>query len=163
MRVKSIEDGFIKERITQLRKDFFDDFSKKYPVEFLIPDSSAGPQRGTLPPDVASTPEELFQAAMDSKDSHQRIAIYEELIKKFPESKFASQAQFMIGFIHSEELADYDKAEAAFKIIVKKYPDSELLDSARWMIENMRDESRSVGTLEDVKRKAKESSQPSGK
>ncbi|KPJ59462.1 MAG: hypothetical protein AMJ46_11135 [Latescibacteria bacterium DG_63] len=160
---QNIEDGFIKERVTQLRQELFGEFSDKYSVEYLIPDSSVAPQGGTVPPDVASTPEELFQAAMDSKDSHQRIAIYEELVKKFPESKYASQAQFMVGFIYSEELADYEKAEAAFKTVIEKYPESDLLDSAGWMIENMRDESQSVGTVEDVKRKAKESSQPNGK
>ncbi|UCF79373.1 MAG: peptidyl-prolyl cis-trans isomerase, partial [Candidatus Eiseniibacteriota bacterium] len=160
---KQIHDGFFKERVSQLRKEFFDEFKKKYQVEYFIPDSSIAPDAGTLPPDVASTPEELFQAAMDSNDSRQRIAIYEELVKKFPESKYASQAQFMIGFIYSEELSDYENAEAAFRTVVEKYPESELIDSARWMIENMRDESQSVGTVEDVKRKAKKSSQPAGK
>jgi hypothetical protein len=160
---KNIEDGFIKERVADLRKDFYSEFSSKYPVEYLIPDSSVSPQRSTLPPEIASTPEDLFQAAMDSKDSRQRIAIYEELIKKFPDSKYASQAQFMIGFIYSEELEDYRRAQVAFRIVVEQYPESELVDSAKWMIENMRDDSQSIGTVEDVKRKAKESSKPGGK
>jgi peptidyl-prolyl cis-trans isomerase C len=160
---KNISDGFLKERVTKLKNEMFEELNRNYPIEYLIPDSSVSPERGAVPPDVASSPEELFQAAMDSKDSHQRIRIYEELIKKFPDSKYASQAQFMIGFIYSEELGEYDKAEEAFRIVIAEYPESELLDSAKWMIENMRDESQSVGSVEDVKRRAKESSQPSGK
>ncbi len=157
---RNIEDGFIKERVTALRRQFFEEFSEKYPVEFLIPDSSVSPQRGTLPPDVAASPEELFQAAMDSDDSQQRIAIYEELINRFPDSKYAAQAQFMIGFIYSEELQNYRMAKIAFRIVIEQYPESDLVDSAKWMLENMEDESQEIGTVEDVKRKAKESAEP---
>jgi len=157
---KRIEDGLLSERVTKVRTELFQDLKKKFPIEYLIEDSSITATKNVSPPEVASTPEELFQAAMDSKDSRQRIGIYEDLLKKFPESKYASQAQFMIGFIYSEELKDFAKAEEVFKVVVQKYKDSELVDSAKWMIKNMRDESQKVGTVEDVKRKAKESKEP---
>jgi hypothetical protein len=157
---KRIEDGLLSERVTKVRAELFQDLKKKFPIEYLIEDSSLTATKNVSPPEVASTPEELFQAAMDSKDSRQRIGIYEDLLKKFPESKYASQAQFMIGFIYSEELKDFAKAEEVFKVVVQKYKDSELVDSAKWMIKNMRDESQKVGTVEDVKRKAKESKEP---
>ena len=154
---KRIEEGLTGDRVTKMRGEIFQELKKKFPVEYLIEDSSLSAAKNVAPPEVATTPEELFQAAMDSKDSRQRIGIYEELLKKFPDSKYASQAQFMIGFIYSEELKDYAKAEEAFKVVVEKYPNSELVDSAKWMTTNMRDESQKVGTVEDVKRKAKES------
>jgi peptidyl-prolyl cis-trans isomerase C len=154
-----IEEGLTGERENKIRSELFQELKKKFPVEYLIEDSSLTANKNVTPPEVATTPEELFQAAMDSNDSLQRISIYEELLKKFPESKYASQAQFMIGFIYSEELKDYTKAEGAFKVVIEKYPDSELVDSAKWMIRNMRNESQKVGTVEDVKRKAKQSSE----
>ena len=63
------------------------------------------------------------------------------------------------GFIYSEELTDYSKAEVAFKTVIEKYAGSELVDSARWMLENMRDESQKIETVEDVRERAEESSQ----
>jgi tetratricopeptide (TPR) repeat protein len=151
-----IADGLLSDRTSKLKKELFDLLKKKYPITFMIEDSSVAPGGEVAqPPKVANSPEELFQAAMDSKDSNQRLSIYRELIKRYPDSKYASQAQFMIGFIFSEELKDYAKAEQAFKLVINKYPDSELVDSARWMLENMRDTSQKVGTVEDVKRKAK--------
>ena len=50
------------------------------------------------------------------------------------------QAQFMVGFIYSEEKKDYDQAEAAFRALLAKYPNSELAVSANWMLEHMRSE-----------------------
>jgi hypothetical protein len=52
----------------------------------------------------------------------------------------SAQAQFMIGFIYSEELKNYEEAESAFRAVMSKYPKSELVPSARWMVEHMRTE-----------------------
>ena len=46
----------------------------------------------------------------------------------------------MIGFINSEEIKDYDKAEQAFRELLQRYPDAELAASAQWMIDHMRSE-----------------------
>jgi parvulin-like peptidyl-prolyl isomerase len=152
---KRIEDSLANDRSQKLRGELFDMLKEKYPVKYMIEDSSVAPGgEAAQPPKVANSPEELFQAAMDSKDSNQRVGIYRELIKRFPDSKYAAQAQFMIGFIYSEELKDYDKAEEALQVVIDKYPGSELVESAKWMLKNMRDSSQTVGTVEDVKRKA---------
>jgi len=52
----------------------------------------------------------------------------------------SAQAQFMIGFIYSEELKNYDEAEKAFNDLLQHYPNSELVESAHWMIAHMRSE-----------------------
>ncbi|MGH7731967.1 MAG: tetratricopeptide repeat protein, partial [Candidatus Eiseniibacteriota bacterium] len=59
-------------------------------------------------------------------------------LQEYPESEVSPQAQFMVGFIYSEELRDFDEAEKAFHELLQRYPKSELADSARWMIEHMR-------------------------
>ena len=61
-------------------------------------------------------------------------------MREFPAADIAPQAQFMVGFIQSEELKDFDGAEKAFRELLAKYPKSELAASAQWMIEHMRTE-----------------------
>lgn len=81
---------------------------------------------------------ELFREAQDVVGPDERIAGYEQVVAQYPQSEQAPQAQFMIGFIYSEEKKDYDKAEAAFRKLLADYPKSELRNSAQWMLDNMR-------------------------
>ncbi len=81
---------------------------------------------------------ELFREAQDAATSDERIAAYRRVVEEHPENELAPQAQFMVGFIYSEEKKDYDQAESAFRELLRKYPQSELVVSANWMLENMR-------------------------
>jgi peptidyl-prolyl cis-trans isomerase C len=83
---------------------------------------------------------ELFRDAQAAPTADSRLAGYNMVVERYPQSEFAPQAQFMIGFIYSEEKKDYDSAEAAFKKLIADYPKSELAGSAEWMLENMRTE-----------------------
>lgn len=86
---------------------------------------------------TAKTEEDLFTLAQETDDPVKRLGYYAELIQNYPDGDHAAEAQFMIGFIHSEELKRYDPARRAFERMIELYPDSELIDSAKWMIENM--------------------------
>jgi parvulin-like peptidyl-prolyl isomerase len=83
------------------------------------------------------TEEELFTRAQQTNDAAARLDLYLQLVMSYPEGGYADDAQFMIGFIQSEELRDYEAARNAFQRLLDKYPNSELAESARWMIENM--------------------------
>ncbi len=83
------------------------------------------------------TEEELFTLAQETDDPLDRLNYYTELVFNYPEGDHAAEAQFMIGFIHAEELNNYGPARNAFERVLSEYPDSELVDSAQWMIENM--------------------------
>lgn len=83
---------------------------------------------------------ELFRAAQDAPTSDERIAAYQKVVDEHPESEFAPQALFMVGFIYSEEKKDYSGAETAFRSLLARYPKSELTVSANWMLDNMRTE-----------------------
>ena len=83
---------------------------------------------------------ELFKAAQELGPPAERIAAYRALLDEYPDSDVSPQAQFMIGFIQSEELNDYDGAEKAFRELLKRYPGSELTGSAQWMVDHMRSE-----------------------
>ncbi|MEK7824420.1 MAG: peptidyl-prolyl cis-trans isomerase [Candidatus Eisenbacteria bacterium] len=86
------------------------------------------------------TPQELFREGQEAGAPTVRIAAYRRLVQDYPDSEVSPQAQFMIGFIYSEELKSYEEADQAFRELLKRYPNAELADSARWMIEHMRTE-----------------------
>lgn len=81
---------------------------------------------------------DLFKDAQEAGPADQRLALYRQLLEQYPDADVAPQAQFMIGFINSEELKNYEEAERAFKALLARYPKSELSASAQWMIAHMR-------------------------
>lgn len=84
------------------------------------------------------TARELFQEAQSAGDPTARIAAYRKVVDEYPDADVTPQALFMVGFIHSEELKDYDGAERVFRELLQKYPKSELASSAQWMVDHMR-------------------------
>ena len=84
--------------------------------------------------------QELFRKAQESGAPAARVAAYGRVVEEYPDSNVSPQAQFMIGFIYSEELKNYDEADKAFRQLLSRYPKSELAESARWMLEHMRTE-----------------------
>lgn len=86
------------------------------------------------------TAREMFNDAQTAGGPEQRIEAYRKMLTEYPDSEVSPQAQFMIGFIYSEELKKYDDAEKAFRELLKRYPKAELVPSAHWMLDHMRDE-----------------------
>ncbi len=82
--------------------------------------------------------QEMFREGQEAGAPTARIAAYRRLLREYPDSEVSPQAQFMIGFIYSEELHNHDEAEKAFRELLERYPTTELAESARWMIANMR-------------------------
>jgi len=112
------------------------------------------------------TAQELFRQGQEAGVPTARIAAYRQLLEDYPHSEVSAQAQFMIGFIYSEELKNYDEAGKAFHALLDNYPKSELADSARWMVEHMRtEEAPPFITNPDSARAARpgQSPRPSGK
>jgi len=81
---------------------------------------------------------DMFKEAQEAGPAASRIELYQKVIDTYPDSDVSPQAQFMIGFIRSEELKDYDGADQAFHEVLRRYPKSELAASAQWMIDHMR-------------------------
>ncbi|MBM3306948.1 MAG: peptidyl-prolyl cis-trans isomerase [Candidatus Eisenbacteria bacterium] len=88
--------------------------------------------KGAVPSEEA-----LFTRAQQTTDVAQRLDAYLQIVMEYPDGQYADDAQFMIGFIQSEELRDYEAATNAFRRLLQNYPNSELGESARWMLENM--------------------------
>jgi len=83
---------------------------------------------------------ELFQDAQLAGEAASRIAAYRRIVDEYPDAEVTPQALFMVGFIQSEELKDYDAAERIFRELLNRYPKSELASSAQWMVDHMRTE-----------------------
>jgi peptidyl-prolyl cis-trans isomerase C len=83
---------------------------------------------------------DLFNEAQAIGPPEARIKAYTKLLEDYPDSDVSPQAQFMVGFIYSEEIKNYDQAERAFRDLLARYPKAELAASAQWMIDHMRTE-----------------------
>ena len=99
---------------------------------------------------------DLFKAAQAIGPAAERVVAYQKLLDQYPNSDVSAQSQFMIGFINSEELKNFDEAyavepvystlgtideaEKAFRLVLARYPKSELATSAKWMVDHMRTE-----------------------
>jgi parvulin-like peptidyl-prolyl isomerase len=85
----------------------------------------------------AKSAQDYFKEAQAAATPEQRIQLYREVVKRYPDDPVSIQAQFMIGFTYAEDLGKYDEARAEFDKFIAKYPQSELANSARWMLQNM--------------------------
>jgi peptidyl-prolyl cis-trans isomerase C len=86
------------------------------------------------------TAREAFNEAQTAGSPAARIDAYRKVVEEYPDSEVSPQAAFMVGFIQSEELKDYDAATKSFQTLLSRYPKSELAVSARWMLDHMRSE-----------------------
>jgi outer membrane protein assembly factor BamD (BamD/ComL family) len=88
----------------------------------------------------SKSPEELFDLAQQAEnqgDFEKAVDLYTLLLQKYPNSEHNYKAQFMIGFIYSEELKNYEKSKEAMQKVVDNYPNCDLADDARWMLDHM--------------------------
>jgi TolA-binding protein len=77
------------------------------------------------------------QSFSEKGDFTSAIGTYERILKLYPESSYSYKAQFLIGFVYSENLKDYDKAKEVYEKVIEKYPDCDLADDAKFMLESM--------------------------
>ena len=90
------------------------------------------------------TEQELYTEAQEFSekgDFQSAIKTYEEILKVYPDSPRVYKAQFLIGFVYSENLKDYEKAEKNYRKVIEKYPDCDLADDAQYMMETMKQDS----------------------
>lgn len=81
------------------------------------------------------------QSFSEKGDFSSAIKTYEEILRLYPESVNSCRAQFLIGFVYSENLKNYDKAKEIYEKVIEKYPECDLADDAKFMLESMASES----------------------
>lgn len=90
------------------------------------------------------TEEELYTEAQNYSEKGEfqsAIKTYEEILELYPDSPRVYKAQFLIGFVYSENLKEYEKARENYKKVIEKYPDCDLADDAKYMLKTMEKES----------------------
>ncbi len=102
--------------------------AERYLVKFL--DIYPGDPRA----DVAL--QALARVLLGQKKHQDAIQRYDELVTRFPNSRYVDQAQFMVGYIH-EEQGRLDLAREAYLKLIEAYPESDLIDDARASVENL--------------------------
>jgi peptidyl-prolyl cis-trans isomerase C len=115
-----IEARLRRERTSKGLPEIVEDLKRRYAVRMVEP--------------AGKSPEELWAEAQKATEAATRVALYQELVERYPKDPHVVEALFMIGFTKSEELHDREGAEAAFKRVIDEFPESELAQSARWML-----------------------------
>ena len=83
---------------------------------------------------------QLFAEAQKEEDPLEKLAFYEQILERYPESEHGPNALFMVGFIRAEETGDSLQALEAFQSFLAKYPDHEMSSSAGGMIKELQGE-----------------------
>jgi len=79
-------------------------------------------------------PELLRQAEenlVKEKNPKRAVRLYEEFLQREPESKYAAQSLYAMGWIYEHELADNKQALAAYKKLLDAYPESPMARRVR--------------------------------
>jgi len=113
-------------------QDLFNELRERYDVEVNEENLFAEPK-------PKESPAELYALA-EAAPPPTAVSYYKKIIEFYPDSAEAPKAQFMIGFLYSDKLKNYDEAEAAFNTYLERWPYGDLAHSARYMLEHMRDE-----------------------
>jgi len=79
-------------------------------------------------------PELLRQAETNlvkDKDPKRAVRLYEEFLQREPDSKYAAQSLYAVGWIYEHELTDNKQALAAYKKLLEAYPESPIARRVR--------------------------------
>jgi TolA-binding protein len=90
------------------------------------------------------TEEELYTLAQEYSekgDFQSAIETYQEILKVYPDSPLSYKAQFLIGFVYSENLRDFENAKVNYRKVIEDHPDCDLADDAQYMLDIMEKES----------------------
>lgn len=75
-----------------------------------------------------------------AKDFEQSVEEYQRVVSRYPQSRFAVNAQFMIGYIYANFISDYDLARTEYERFLELYSDradSNLIESVRFELKNL--------------------------
>jgi TolA-binding protein len=72
----------------------------------------------------------------DSAEYANALTIFQQLINDFPDSQYADDAQYYIGYINEKKLGYYIQALLEYQELISNYPDSSYADDAQLGIAN---------------------------
>ncbi len=90
--------------------------------------------RGDTLENAQGLPELLRQAEenlLKEKNPKRAVQLYEEFLQRQPDSKYAAQSLYAMGWIYEHELADNKQALTAYKKLLQAYPESPMARRVR--------------------------------
>lgn len=125
-----VRDKVVEDLHPMATKDFYErklkEIKKEVPVE----------RYGEFRLVDADNAEQLYMRASDARNPYARIDYFSRLVEHFPDSEYADDSLFMMGFLRSEALGRPSDALRDFRRLMQNYPESEYVDDAQWMITN---------------------------
>ena len=82
----------------------------------------------------------LFRASdlsMNLNRPIQTIAIFDELMDKYPDYEKVPSVLFLKAFVYEDQLKDFDQAKIYYEEFLQKYPDSDFADDAEISLKNL--------------------------
>jgi TolA-binding protein len=74
------------------------------------------------------------QIAMNQSKFDSALAIYDSILKKYPDHPKNDRALFLMGYIENEFLGNKEKAKTHFDDLMARYPKSDLIKDARFLL-----------------------------
>ena len=74
------------------------------------------------------------QIAMNQAKFDSALAIYDTILKKYPDHPKSDRALFLMGYIEKEFLGNEAKARFYFNDLMLRYPKSDLIKDARFLL-----------------------------
>ncbi len=78
----------------------------------------------------------LGRVLMSQQRHPEAIGRYTDLLRRFPKSRYADQAQFMVAYMYDLE-GKLEEARVAYQKVIDTFPNSELVDDAQVSIANL--------------------------
>lgn len=84
--------------------------------------------------------EYLFRAAdvyRSLKKTDECLALYDRIMKEFPQSSRAPYSLFLKGFLYENEINDLTKARHAYEAFLQQYPNHPLSDDVKFSLQHL--------------------------
>ncbi|MES2778893.1 MAG: tetratricopeptide repeat protein [Bacteroidota bacterium] len=91
-------------------------------------------------PDDELAPEFLFKAGQRcnaTANHEQALALFQQVIDKYPKHKMAEEALFLQGYVYENSMQDMSRAKTVYVKFIELYPNSELAEDAKFSIQNL--------------------------
>lgn len=77
------------------------------------------------------------ETARTLRSTAKALAIYDWILRAYPNHKRSAQALFLKGFTYDNDLKDYETARVAYTEFLQKYPNDEFASSAQFLLDNL--------------------------
>ncbi|HLF64221.1 MAG TPA: tetratricopeptide repeat protein [Saprospiraceae bacterium] len=77
------------------------------------------------------------ETARTLRSTAKALAIYEWILRGYPDHKRSAQALFLKGFTYDNDLKDFETAKTVYTEFLRKYPNDEFASSAQFLLENL--------------------------